>query len=227
MKRTHKKEKMSETAQVSSLPLPPMQYVTLFSEENTKRGRTPRPPPPITDNYSMFGNPYNTDDAVIRPLESQNIRRLYPNNYDHRRELKKLNHSITASFLDLVDICIRNPESEARATKIDDLTLLFIHMHHLVNEFRPHQARETLRVMLEQQKRQRLEIAERFRRHFDKAWELVQQAISTIPEPTESNIKLLIDIERVQPSEGNLNNQACGNGCVEEDRVLCQIIDLL
>nr|CAG4637388.1 EOG090X0EJA [Ceriodaphnia reticulata]SVE73219.1 EOG090X0EJA [Ceriodaphnia reticulata] len=218
---------MSETAQVSSLPLPPMQYVTLFSEENSKRGRTPRPPPPITDNYSMFGNPYNTDDAVIRPLESQNIRRLYPNNYDHRRELKKLNHSITASFLDLVDICIRNPESEARATKIDDITLLFIHMHHLVNEFRPHQARETLRVMLEQQKRQRLEIAERFRRHFDKSVELVQQAVSTIPEPSETNIKLLIDIERVQPSEGNASNQSNEDGCAEEDRVLCQIIDSL
>lgn len=62
---------MSETAQVSSLPMPPMQFVNLFSEENLKKGRTPRPPPPITDNYSMFGNPYNTDDAVIRPLESQ------------------------------------------------------------------------------------------------------------------------------------------------------------
>ncbi len=157
----------------------------------------------------------------------QNIRRLYPNNYDHRRELKKLNHSITASFLDLVDICIRNPESETRATKIDDITLLFIHMHHLVNEFRPHQARETLRVMLEQQKRQRLEIAERFRRHFDKSLELVQQAVSTIPEPSEGNIKLLIDIERVQPSEGNASNQANEDGCAEEDRVLCQIIDSL
>ena len=100
-------------------------------------------------------------------------------------------------------------------------------MHHLVNEFRPHQARETLRVMLEQQKRQRLEIAERFRRHFDKAWELVQQAVNTIPEPTESNIKLLIDVERVQPSEGNSSNQIFGNGCAEEDRVLCQMIDSL
>nr|CAG4648280.1 EOG090X0EJA [Moina brachiata]SVE93286.1 EOG090X0EJA [Moina brachiata] len=216
---------MAETAQVSSLPLPPMQYVNLFSEENVKRGRIPRPPPPITDGYSMFGNPYHTDDPVIRPLESQNIRRLYPNNYDHRRELKKLNHSITASFLDLVDICIRNPESEARAAKIDDLTLLFIHMHHLVNEFRPHQARETLRVMLEQQKRQRLEIAERFRRHFDKACEIVQQAVNSIPEPSESNLKLLIDLERIQPSDGASTNQTSDDVCMEEDRVLCQVVD--
>lgn len=81
--------------------------------------------------------------------------------------------------------------------------------------------------MLEQQKRQRLEIAERFRRHFDKAWELVQQAVSSIPEPTESNIKLLIDIERVQPTEGNANNQSNDNGCAEEDRIMCQIIDSL
>jgi len=155
----------------------------------------------------------------------QNIRRLYPNNYDHRRELKKLNHSITASFLDLVDIIIRNPESEARAAKIDDLTLLFIHMHHLVNEFRPHQARETLRVMLEQQKRQRLEIAERFQRHFEKSSELVRQAVNSIPEPTESNIKLLIDVERVQPSDGQNGTDNSEEGCTEEDRKMCLIID--
>lgn len=139
--------------------------------------------------------------------------------------MKKLNHSITASFLDLVDICSRNPESEARAAKIDDLTLLFIHMHHLVNEFRPHQARETLRVMLEQQKRQRLEIAERFRRHFDKACEIVQQAVNSIPEPSEANLKLLIDLERIQPSDGTSINQSTDDICMEEDRILCQVVD--
>nr|CAG4638767.1 EOG090X0EJA [Cyclestheria hislopi] len=219
---------MSESAQVSSLPLPPMQYVSLYSEENIKRGRAPKPPPPITDSYSMFGSQFHTDDAVIRPLESQNIRRLYPNNYDHRRELKKLNHSIMASFLDLVEIIIRNPESGRRAEKIDDLTLLFIHMHHLVNEFRPHQARETLRVMLEQQKRQRLEIAERFQRHLEKARDLLQQAVNNIQEPPESSLKLLIDTERIKPSNGNLNGGSdIENECTDEDRMMCTIIDSL
>ena len=52
---------MSETTQVSSLPLPPMQYVSLFSDENVKRGRIPKPPPPITDSYSMFGSQFHTD----------------------------------------------------------------------------------------------------------------------------------------------------------------------
>lgn len=61
----------SETAQVSSLPLPPMQYISHYTDENIRRGRTPRPPPVIHDTYSMFGNTFNADDTIIRPLESQ------------------------------------------------------------------------------------------------------------------------------------------------------------
>jgi hypothetical protein len=56
---------------VSSLPLPPVQYINLYTDENIKRGRAPKPPPPIHDTYKMFGNTYSTDDAIIRPLESQ------------------------------------------------------------------------------------------------------------------------------------------------------------
>lgn len=60
-----------EAAQVSSLPLPPMQYVNLYTDENVKMKRVPRPPPPIHDTYNMFGNAFNADDTIIRPLESQ------------------------------------------------------------------------------------------------------------------------------------------------------------
>jgi hypothetical protein len=61
----------SETAQVSSLPLPPVQYINHYTDENIRRGRAPRPPPVIHDTYSMFGNTFNADDTIIRPLESQ------------------------------------------------------------------------------------------------------------------------------------------------------------
>jgi len=36
-----------EARGVSSMPLPPMQYVTLYTDENVKKGRAPKPPPPV------------------------------------------------------------------------------------------------------------------------------------------------------------------------------------
>lgn len=94
-------------------------------------------------------------------MESQQIRRLHPQHFDRKKELKKLNHSLLVNFLDLLDMLINAPESQRRTEKIDDLTVLFLHIHHLLNEYRPHQARETLRVMLDLQRRQRLETAKR------------------------------------------------------------------
>lgn len=82
--------------------------------------------------------------------------------FERRRELKKLNHSLLVNFLDLLDLLVHCPDSPKRAEKVEDLSLLFIHIHHLLNEFRPHQARETLRVMMELQKRQRIETATRY-----------------------------------------------------------------
>lgn len=61
----------SESTQVSSLPLPPMQYINLYTDENIRRNRAPLPPQPIHDTYSMFGNAFNADDTIIRSLESQ------------------------------------------------------------------------------------------------------------------------------------------------------------
>jgi len=143
----------------------------------------------------MFGVPFRADDQIIRPLESQNLMRLYPQNYDHKRELKKLNYSILVNFLDLLDVLIRAPDSQRRLDKIDDLTLLFIHMHHLINEFRPHQARETLRVMLEKQKRERLETVERFQKHLRCVQEMLQNCIRALPDACELDTKLVIKLE--------------------------------
>ena len=135
----------------------------------------------------------------IRSLETQGIQRLYssgtstasstttPSNMstnNHKKELKKLNHSILIAYLDLLEILIKAPTKELprdqqqidfnteqqtfktlRDQKLEDIELLFINMHHLINELRPHQARDNIRCILEMQKKQRIETAQKFRTH--------------------------------------------------------------
>ena len=86
------------------------------------------------------------------------------------------------NFLDLIDILIKCPESPKRDEKIEDINLLFIHMHHLINEFRPHQARETLRVMLMVQRRKRTQFTSKFKEQLEKVESIIQEAIENLPE---------------------------------------------
>ncbi|ESN90253.1 hypothetical protein HELRODRAFT_194643 [Helobdella robusta] len=184
----------ADNQNTSSFPPPPMQYINKYTDDNVKFGRAPKPPPPIKDSYYlMFGVEFRADDQIIRPLESQSLVRLHPHNYDHKRELKKLNYSILVNFLDLLDVLVKAPESRRRLEKIDDLTLLFIHMHHLINEFRPHQARETLKVMLENQKEQRIEITERFEKRAEQVKDLLNATIAALPDDSQLDTKLLIN----------------------------------
>jgi len=210
---------------VSSMPIPPMQYVKLYTDENVRRGSAPGPPPPLTDSYSMFGNVFTTEDCIVNSLESQGVRRLYSaKDVDRKKELKKLNHSVLVNFLDLLDFLIKSPDSEKRVEKIGDLNLLFIHMHHLINEFRPHQARETLRVMLHVQKRKRLQLAEKFHGHLEKVQETIQEALAALPDQDDSDIKP--DITR--GDEFSLNNQKDNpENAIEKarDAVLCELVN--
>lgn len=101
------------------------------------------------------------------------------------------------------------------------MNLLFVHIHHLLNEFRPHQARETLRVMMEMQKRQRLETAQRFQKHLEKVKEMVKTAFASLPDYMDS------DNGQSQPIETTKNstNDSDPDGCHPLDRLMCNIVD--
>jgi len=212
----------------SSLPLPPQTYVSLYSDENLRKGRVPKPPPPPSphETYMVFGTTYHADDVIVRPLESQGIRRLYPQNFDHRRELKKINLSVLVNFLDLLDVLIHCPDSPKRQEKIDDISLLFIHMHHLINEFRPHQARETLRVMMEVQKRQTFETCDRFQKHLEMSVEIIKQALNNLPEQLDvGDSKVLAMAEALLPkSKSGIAKEPVVSS---QDQMMCDIVDSL
>lgn len=214
--------------QVSSMPVPPLLYVKLYTDENVKNGRAPKPPPPIQDTYSMFGVPINNDDAIIQSLESQGIKRLYSTkDIDRKKELRKLNHSILVSFLDLIDVLIKCPESPKREEKIEDINLLFIHAHHLVNEFRPHQARETLRVMLMVQRRKRTQFTQKFKEQLEKVEGIIQEAIENLPEVKAEGLEDSKDVKGVKEGEGRSLEEEGKDTCSSLDRIMCQIVDEL
>jgi len=163
---------------------PPPDLLKMYSTENVTAGLAPPPPPPIQGHYVMFGITYNTEDEIIQQLDTLGIRRLYPGpntNFDRKHELKKLNHSILANFLDLLEILIKCPSHTEKNRKMEDLKLLFINMHHLLNEYRVHQARETLHLMLEVQVHERREIASRFGSHYASAAVALQNCLNEIP----------------------------------------------
>ncbi|CAH8848517.1 unnamed protein product [Trichobilharzia szidati] len=177
------KSKPNLTSNVSLFPAPPWQLINkLFSTDTP-----PRPPtPPGSTAYRMFGNFYNSEDAILRSLESQGVRRVYPQTYNRKRELKKINFSILANYLDLLDIITRDPSSPRRTEKLDHLAILFINMHHLVNEYRQHQARDLLREILKYQVSVSAETVEKAEQYLARADEQLRIAANDLTVPGTS-----------------------------------------
>lgn len=212
----------------SAFPDPPSKYIALYTDENVANGTAPEPPKPILDGtYSCFGQAIVNDESIIRPLESQGIRRLYPRDFDHKKELKKMNHSILVNFLDLIDILVKCPDTSRRDDKIADIQMLFVQMHHLINELRPHQARETIRCLLIGQKRSRLETTIKMKAHIEKVIDAINNYLSMIPDDMiESKNKFDRDIDRLRMLKlvEKEENEEEMNELIELDSIMCNLV---
>jgi mediator of RNA polymerase II transcription subunit 7 len=181
----------------------------------------------------MFGVSMTNDEAIIRPLESQGIKRLYPRDYDHKRELKKMNASILVNFLDLLDVLVKCPDTSKREEKCSDIAMLFVQMHHLINELRPHQGRETIRVTLQCQKRQRIEIVQRLNKQIDRVHELVTSCVNGIQEPnsqSNTNDLPLTATIKSEPLDDEMHDKQCklhpATSLIDQlDQLMCSIVD--
>lgn len=63
-------------------------------------------------------------------------------NYERALNLKRLAKSAMLNFLELVGVASINPEGITE--KADDIETILINIHSGINEYRPHQARESL-----------------------------------------------------------------------------------
>ncbi|KAI9673054.1 MAG: Mediator of RNA polymerase II transcription subunit 7 [Caeruleum heppii] len=157
------------------------------------------PRPPTEGSYNVFGDPYHVHD-ILPTLSSQGIPQLYPSSptsvsnladstnatgtdsdwtLDRAFYLRKIAKSLLLNFLDLVGVLSKDPaESEP---KMADLRTLFLNAHHLLNEYRPHQARETLILMMEAQLERSRKETDGIRRMRGK----VEEVLQTLREEAE------------------------------------------
>ena len=107
--------------------------------------------------------------TALPSLKEQGIEQLYPSStpppnatnpernepsesprpVNHAYYLLKISKSLLLNFLEFVGVLAVSPEQFQ--LKIDNLRNLFINAHHLLNLYRPHQARESLIMMMEEQ----------------------------------------------------------------------------
>ncbi|KAI0182875.1 mediator complex, subunit Med7 [Xylaria flabelliformis] len=115
------------------------------------------PPEPEDGEWRVFGDKYGLKDELPQ-LEDGEIRRLFPNpeerdqdgkHFDRATILKRLAKSLLLNFLELTGLLATSPE--AAEDKVTDIRDLFINFHHLINEYRPHQARESLIALMQSQ----------------------------------------------------------------------------
>ncbi|RDW75460.1 hypothetical protein BP6252_06602 [Coleophoma cylindrospora] len=113
------------------------------------------PEPPADGIWNCFGGRYFLTEP-IPTLAEAGVEQLYTppatptgKHVDRALILKRLAKSLLLNFLELVGIMSVDPSQNTE--KIQDLRTIFINFHHLLNEYRPHQARESLILMMQDQ----------------------------------------------------------------------------
>ncbi|KAF2212298.1 hypothetical protein CERZMDRAFT_84666 [Cercospora zeae-maydis SCOH1-5] len=108
------------------------------------------PPPPATSKFTVFGNEIDLE-APEPSLEDAGIEQLYPDDpsvkTNPRPHLIALARSLLTTFLGLLGILGQNPTLYEE--RITDLQAIVFNMHSLINQYRPHQARESLIMLME------------------------------------------------------------------------------
>lgn len=154
--------------------------------------------------------------GTLPSLKEQGIEQLYPSPpatdaggeeaaltkdgrpLNHAYYLLKISKSLLLNFLEFVGILAVAPEQFE--PKLEDIRNLFINAHHLLNLYRPHQARESLILMMEEQlERTRNEIqdmdkikerVERLLEQLKTEGYEVQQPAAEVPSDRTENDKL-------------------------------------
>ncbi|KAF2242250.1 hypothetical protein BU26DRAFT_524429 [Trematosphaeria pertusa] len=122
-------------------------------------------------------------------LEGWKYEQLYPppsasdwSSIDRQRYLFRFLRSVMLSFVELLGVVAVNPTSEKKDEKLRDILTLVLNMHALINEYRPHQARETLIMLMEEQVERKKAEVEGVKKMADKVRQTLEGFAKEAPE---------------------------------------------
>jgi mediator of RNA polymerase II transcription subunit 7 len=153
-------------------------------------------------------------------LKDWKYEQLYPSpsaswsSLDRQNYLFRFLRSIILAFVELLGILATNPTSEHKDGKLRDILTLVLNMHALINEYRPHQARETLIGLMEQQVERKKAEVEGVKKMAAKVKETLEGFEREAPKRIE---------ERVEPSL--LANQNSDTKQAEKQREMWMAMD--
>lgn len=109
------------------------------------------PTPPSNGKFSTFGTEVELN-APWPSLKSFGIEQLYPDTENARlnpqSQLIAMSRSLLTTFLSLTGVLANDPEQQEPL--LAHVQTLMYNMHDLINQYRPHQARESLILMMEE-----------------------------------------------------------------------------
>ncbi|CAG99357.1 mediator complex subunit MED7 [Kluyveromyces lactis] len=159
-----------------------------------------KPELPRDGSYRAFGNVWKIKDELpelsqmgieqlyrkresVTELENGTTTEVEPSpqdsqsgtNYENKiQESKKLMKSLLLNFLELIGIL--GVDSSRYEKKLDEIRVIAINIHHLLNEYRPHQSRESLIMLFEEQ----LEHKRKEMEHINKVCDEVESKLAQL-----------------------------------------------
>ena len=158
------------------------------------------PPPPADGKWRTFGAQHDLH-APDPTLEDAGIDVLYPSDpsvkLNPQPYLLALARSLLTTFLALTGALSEDPTEYS--DKVADLKTIVTNMHDLINQYRPHQARETLILMLEE----RIEKLRGEIRAIGEAGEKMNGAFKQLQETGEAQVEALADGNELAEKDAN------------------------
>ncbi|KAI9105730.1 MED7 protein-domain-containing protein [Phlyctochytrium arcticum] len=124
-------------------------------------------PLPIEGTYYTFGAAHTTEIG-IKPLKDQGEQQLYSDEQrrDWKATFKHLALTLALNLKDLVHVAATRLEHSDY--KLEQVRVVLLNLHHLINEYREHQARDMLILLQQKQVDKRRRTAQEIRTYCEK-----------------------------------------------------------